>query len=112
MRVRLAGRPPLLNELLAAALGHLDHLEFVESDGVPVDVVLRTILEPDECPTFDVETYGLVRGGTIVTFDAVENVLRVWPAGPGEVGERIMPGRLERLIDVLRALGGAGPDDL
>ncbi len=40
MRVRLAGRPPLLNELLATALGHLDHLEFVESDGVPVDVVL------------------------------------------------------------------------
>jgi hypothetical protein len=112
MRVLLAGRPPILNELLAAALGHLGHLEFVVDDAIPVDVVLRTILEPDECLTFDVATYGLVSGGTVVTLDAVQNVLRVWPDGPGGVGERILPGRMERLIDVLCALGGAGPNDL
>ena len=112
MRVLLVGHPPILNELLAAALGHLSHLEFVDSDAIPVDVVLRTILEPDECPTFDVKTYGLVTGGTVITLDAVQNVLRVWPDGPGGVGERILPGHMERLIDVLCALGGAGPDDL
>ena len=111
MRVLLAGRPPILNELLAAALDHLGQLEFVISDAIPVDVVLRTILEPNDCATLDVQAYGLVSGGTVVTLDAVQNVLRVWPDGPGGVGERILPGRMERLIDVLCSLSGDRPPE-
>src|SRR5947207_11086651 len=110
MRILLAGHPPILNELLEAGLGHLGHVEFVVSDAIPVDVVIRTILEPGECSTLDAQAYGLVSGGTVVTLDASQNVLRVWPDGPGGVEERVLPSRMERLIDVLRALGRDGPD--
>ena len=102
MRVLLACEPPLLNELLALALGELPGVELVDSDSAWADVVVAN--EPGASATWQTARQkALALHARLVAVDPRANVIQIWEWDHDKPTSEWLPGTLRSLGELCQA---------
>ena len=99
MRVLLACQPPILNEVLARAIGQMPGIELADESHGSVDVVVIS----DEGMTTDCPPAlaGVLEAGTrLIALDPNTNAARVWQ--DGALSGVLQPGSLDSLRRLLQ----------